>query len=103
MYLMNYVKECGSFIFCLLFVLQKINVPHGGDVSELLLMSFCMFVVFKWLPITFWGFVQLGKSKLKCSFQHKSQIEKLLLMLAHQPQLHKTDVTCRFFVGNSQI
>ena len=53
MYLMNYVKECGSFIFCLLFVLQKINVPHGGDVSELLLMSFCMFVVFKWLPITF--------------------------------------------------
>ena len=52
MYLMNYVKECGSFIFCLLFVLQKINVPHGGDVSELLLMSFCMFVVFKWLPTT---------------------------------------------------
>ena len=55
MYLMNYVKECGSFIFCLLFVLQKINVPHGGDVSELLLMSFCMFVVFKWLPITVLG------------------------------------------------
>ena len=39
-----------------------------------------------------YGFVQLGKSKLKSSFQHKSQIEKLLLMLAHQPQLHKTDV-----------
>ena len=60
MYLMNYVKECGSFIFCLLFVLQKINVPHGGDVSELLLMSFCMFVVFKWLPITLKALCRCG-------------------------------------------
>jgi hypothetical protein len=37
-------------------------------------------------------------------YQHKSQIEKLLLMLALQPQLHKTDVTCHFFsVGSSKI
>ena len=46
MYLMNYVKECGSFIFCLLFVLQKINVPHGGEVSVVKLTSILMPVVF---------------------------------------------------------
>jgi len=43
---MNNVKECGSFIFCWLFVLQRINVPHGGEVSELMLIFIFMTVVF---------------------------------------------------------
>jgi len=45
---MSVFKECGSFIFfewiCVLA--KKINVPHGGDISEHMLISVIMFVVF---------------------------------------------------------